>query len=84
VPLVEELAREVLLLRACHDRNIVSFVGASIQAGHAVLVTEYMPNGDLHAALAAMHAKGTKQHGTGAEAGTEADANLAKAQAVVK
>ena len=52
VPLLEELAREVLLLRACHDRNIVSFVGASIQVGHAVLVTEFMPGGDLHAALA--------------------------------
>jgi hypothetical protein len=29
----------VLLLRACHDRNVVSFVGASVQSGHAVLVT---------------------------------------------
>ena len=36
---LEDLAREVLLLRACHDRNVVSFVGASVQSGHAVLVT---------------------------------------------
>ena len=36
---LEDLAREVLLLRACHDRNVVAFVGASVQSGHAVLVT---------------------------------------------
>ena len=36
---LEDLAREVLLLRACHDRNVVSFVGASVHSGHAVLVT---------------------------------------------
>ena len=48
---LEDLAREILVLRACHDRNIVAFVGASLQAGHAVLVTEYMPNGDLLGAI---------------------------------
>ena len=49
---LEELGREVLLMRACRDRNLVPFVGACVQGGHAVIVSELMHNGDLYTALA--------------------------------
>ena len=49
---LEELAKEILMLRAARHPNIVSFVGASIRDGAPpILVLEYMPRGDLHHAL---------------------------------
>ena len=49
---LEELAKEILMLRAARHPNIVSFVGASIRDGAPpILVLEYMPRGDLYRAL---------------------------------
>lgn len=50
---LEELAREVVLMRACRDKNLVSFVGACVTrgTGHAIIVSELLPNGDLYTAL---------------------------------
>eukprot|EP00884_Botryococcus_braunii_P016058 jgi/Botrbrau1/3135/Bobra.0070s0107.2 len=47
----EELKREIFLLRSCHDRNIVQFLGAHIGEGNTILVTEFMENGDLFRCL---------------------------------
>ena len=50
---LEELAREVVLMRACRDKNLVSFVGACVTpgTGHAIIVSELLSNGDLYTAL---------------------------------
>jgi Protein kinase domain len=49
---LEELAKEIVMLRACRHPNIVSFVGASIRDGvPPILVVELMPRGDLYRAL---------------------------------
>jgi len=49
---LEELAKEILMLRAARHPNIVSFVGASIRDGAPpILVLELMPRGDLYRAL---------------------------------
>ena len=49
---LEELAKEILMLRAARHPNIVSFVGASIRDGAPpILVVELMPRGDLYRAL---------------------------------
>ena len=46
-----DFVREIALLRACHDPNIVMFLGASIQQGQTLLVMQYMANGNLWKAL---------------------------------
>ena len=43
--------REIALLRACHDPNIVMFLGASIQQDRTLLVMQYMAHGNLWQAL---------------------------------
>lgn len=43
----EDFWREVSLLRACRDTNIVQFIGASISGSDAFLITELMELGDL-------------------------------------
>lgn len=49
---LEELAKEIVMLRACRHPNIVSFVGASIRDGvPPIMVVELMPRGDLFHAL---------------------------------
>lgn len=42
-----QLQREIALLRELRDRNIVQFYGACIQQDAVMLVTEYLPGGDL-------------------------------------
>lgn len=49
---LEELAREVTLMRACRDKNLVSFVGLCLCEGHPAIVSELMLNGNLYRALA--------------------------------
>ena len=44
--------RELELLRDCRNPNIVQFLGASILNRDIAIVTELMPLGDLHTALA--------------------------------
>ena len=49
---LEDLSKEIVMLRACRHPNIVSFVGASIRDGvPPILVVELMPRGDLYRAL---------------------------------
>jgi hypothetical protein len=49
---LEDLAKEIVMLRACRHPNIVSFVGASIRDGvPPILVVELMTRGDLYRAL---------------------------------
>ncbi|BDA51135.1 probable serine/threonine-protein kinase STY8 at C-terminar half [Coccomyxa sp. Obi] len=48
----EAFRREIFILRSCHDRNIVQFIGACLQEGQTILVQEYMENGDLFHAIA--------------------------------
>ena len=45
------LQREVAILRTLRDRNVVSFVGASMREGATVLLTEFCSRGDLYRAL---------------------------------
>ncbi|CAK0785070.1 hypothetical protein CVIRNUC_008276 [Coccomyxa viridis] len=47
----EAFRREIFILRSCHDRNIVQFLGACLQVGQTILVQEYMENGDLYHAI---------------------------------
>lgn len=46
-----DFVREVALLRACYDPNIVMFLGASIQKNQTLLVMQYMAHGNLWKAL---------------------------------
>jgi serine/threonine protein kinase len=39
--------KEIMILKACRHPNIISFLGASIQAQQTLLVMEVMPEGDL-------------------------------------
>lgn len=50
---LEDLAKEIVMLRACRHPNIVSFVGASIRENGAppIMVVELMLRGDLYRAL---------------------------------
>jgi serine/threonine protein kinase len=43
--------KEILILKACRHPNIISFLGASIQAEQTLLVMEVMPGGDLSTQL---------------------------------
>ena len=42
---------EVHILKSLRHTNIVQFLGASLAAGEIMLVTEYLPRGDLWRAL---------------------------------
>ena len=44
--------REIEMLKACHDPNIVQFLGAAIHKEQTLLVMTYMPGGDLHKQIA--------------------------------
>lgn len=44
---LEDTRREVAILRACHDANIVQFQGAYMGETETMLVTEFMDGGDL-------------------------------------
>ena len=44
--------RELELLRDCRNPHIVQFLGASIIDRQIAIITELMPLGDLHTALA--------------------------------
>ena len=43
--------REIRLLKACMDPNIVQFLGACIRDQQTLMVMEYMPGGDLYSCL---------------------------------
>lgn len=43
----QSFIKEIMILKACRHPNIVSFLGASIQAQQSLLVMEVMPGGDL-------------------------------------
>lgn len=44
--------QEIAILKSCHDRNIVQFIGACLQPNCTVLVMEYLEGGDLYHAIA--------------------------------
>lgn len=44
--------REIMMLKACHDPNIVQFLGAAIHEDQTLLVMTYMPGGDLYGQIA--------------------------------
>eukprot|EP00887_Chlorella_sp_A99_P007439 scaffold2.g7439.t1 len=46
-----EFTREIALLRACRDANVLQFAGAYIKDGHLCLVTEYLEGGSLFSNL---------------------------------
>lgn len=43
--------REIMLLKACMDPNIVQFLGACIRKQQTLMVMEYLPMGDLYSCL---------------------------------
>ncbi|KAK9805449.1 hypothetical protein WJX73_008439 [Symbiochloris irregularis] len=47
----EAFEREILLLKSCRDRHVVQFLGACMQNGKLMLVTEYLEGGNLTTAL---------------------------------
>ena len=52
---IENFKREIDLLRGLRDNNIVLFLGVCKKDGQLMLVTEYMPQGDLWHALNQSH-----------------------------
>ncbi|GAB4814550.1 hypothetical protein N2152v2_001596 [Parachlorella kessleri] len=48
-----EFRKEIAILKACRDVNIVQFVGAHISSDKTMLVTEYMEGGNLSTNIAA-------------------------------
>jgi serine/threonine protein kinase len=44
---LNEFRREVAILKACRDPNIVAFLGACLRDDCAMLVTEYCEGGNL-------------------------------------
>ena len=48
---LDSFKREIVMLRSLRDNNVVMFLGACVQEGRMMLVTEYMPQGDLWNAL---------------------------------
>jgi serine/threonine protein kinase len=40
--------KEIMILKACRHPNVISFLGASIQAQQTLMVMEAMPGGDLY------------------------------------
>ncbi len=55
---IENFKREIDMLRGLRDNNIVLFLGACKKDGKLMLVTEFMPQGDLWNALS--HANANK------------------------
>ncbi|KAK2080725.1 hypothetical protein QBZ16_000579 [Prototheca wickerhamii] len=50
---IEDFTREISILKACRDVNIVQFVGASLTPDNTMLVTEYCEGGNLANNIAA-------------------------------
>lgn len=50
---VSDFYKEIALLKACRDANIVQFQGAYMGADKTLLVTEYLEGGNLFANIAA-------------------------------
>lgn len=48
---LKTLYKEISVLKDCRHNNIVQFYGAAVQENDVMLVTEYMPQGDLFHAL---------------------------------
>jgi hypothetical protein len=48
----DEFSKEVALLKALHNSNIVQFQGACVEEDKMLLITEYMDGGDLFKAIA--------------------------------
>jgi serine/threonine protein kinase len=44
----KNFVKEIMILKACRHPNIISFLGASLQAQQTLLVMEFMPGGDLY------------------------------------
>ncbi|KAL0051702.1 hypothetical protein WJX82_000648 [Trebouxia sp. C0006] len=44
--------QEIAILKSCHDRNIVQFIGACLQPDCTIMVMEYLEGGDLYHAIA--------------------------------
>jgi len=44
----KSFVKEIMILKACRHPNIISFLGASIQAQQTLLTMEFMPGGDLY------------------------------------
>lgn len=44
--------QEIAILKSCHDRNIVQFIGACLQPNCTLMVMEYLEGGDLYHAIA--------------------------------
>ncbi|KAL3140780.1 protein kinase activity protein [Trebouxia sp. C0010 RCD-2024] len=44
--------QEIAILKSCHDRNIVQFIGACLQPDCTLMVMEYLEGGDLYHAIA--------------------------------
>lgn len=44
--------REIMMLKACHDPNIVQILGASIHKEQTLLVMTFMTRGDLYQQIA--------------------------------
>jgi serine/threonine protein kinase len=40
--------KEIMILKACRHPNVISFLGASIQAQQTLMIMEAMPGGDLY------------------------------------
>ncbi|KAK9810072.1 hypothetical protein WJX72_004359 [[Myrmecia] bisecta] len=51
----DNFRKEVAILKGCRNVNIVMFLGACLQPGQTMLVTEFMPRGDLWQALGTDH-----------------------------
>lgn len=47
----ESFMKEMAILKYCRDGNIVQFIGSCIQGDKIMLITEFMPGGDLFHAL---------------------------------
>ncbi|CAE8586109.1 unnamed protein product [Polarella glacialis] len=45
---IQDLAREIESFRHLNHKNLVRFIGASLELPHLCLITEYMPGGSLH------------------------------------
>jgi serine/threonine protein kinase len=46
-----QFRQEISILKSCHDKNIVQFIGACLTVGQTILVTEFLENGDLYKAI---------------------------------
>jgi serine/threonine protein kinase len=44
--------QEIAILKSCHDRNIVQFIGACLHPDCTIMVMEYLEGGDLYHAIA--------------------------------